>query len=866
MSRPALLLLLSLPLSGLAHDLPLSVATNPTVASALVGADDPVRRGWLTGKVTDAEGKPVEGVTVALKGTSFGTSTTADGSFRLSAQSGSYQLVVSSIGYLTQEVPVTVTGGESTPVPAFTLAVSNQNLSEVTVTGAKSLNQRTVTVGKLPVATLDLPQSAVTVEREVLEQQQVLRLSDALVNVSGLYVTSTTGGTQEELGSRGFAYGSNNTFKNGVRYNNGVMPEASSLERMEVLKGSAAILYGNVAAGGVLNLVTKKPQFEQGGSVGLRVGSFGFWKPIVDVYGAVGKSEKVAFRLNGTYENANSFRDEVKSNRVYVNPSLLFELTPKTTLILEADYLRDNRTPDFGVGAVDYNVLESRSRFLNVPGANNATNQTSATATLTSRLNDAWQIRAVGGFQRYDNEQRTGNRPTGINNGTRPARGTVNTPNYVPAAPKPSLYGNWQRTLGRSETAENYYLAQLDLTGKVRTGFLEHTVLIGADADQYNTQALTFTAQPYDSINVLDRSRTLGKPNNSISSFDALNRNTRTFTNTRRAGFYVQDLMSITEKVKLLAGVRWSYQETPSDVYTYAAPTAADQSVKVTQTRRFDDAFSPRLGLVYQPIKTTALFASYSNSFQPNTGQEVSGAALAPSTFDQYEVGIKNDLFHGLLSANVTAYRIVNSNLAQTYLGQIAGPDGVLRDNVNTNIKELAGEVTSKGVEVDVQSKPMMGWTFITGYSYNHTAYTKSNIYENNSRLRYNPAHTANLSLYYNFGSSFGDNSFLRGLTAGITSYYVGDKLAGRNTRTYDPATGKPWTDGRGNTTSDAFRLISIPDYVLFDASLGYTYDRFSVRVKLANILDELSYNMHDDNSVNPIAPRNFSATASYRF
>ena len=848
MPRTSLLFLLALPLGSFVHAAPLSVVTGPVSGLLTPGTDNPARRGWLTGVVLDVSGKPVEGVSVALKGTSYGATTGADGSFRVSAQAGAYQLVVSSIGYVTQEVAVTVTSGETTPVPAFTLAASNQNLSEVTVTGAKSLNQRAVTVGKLPVATLDLPQSAVTVEREVLEQQQVLRLSDALVNVSGLYVTSTTGGTQEELGSRGFSYGSNNTFKNGVRFNNGVMPEASSLERMEVLKGSAAILYGNVAAGGVLNLVTKKPQFEQGGSVGLRVGSFGFWKPTVDVYGAIGNSKTAAFRLNGTYENADSFRDEVKSNRVYVNPSLLFELTPKTTLILEGDYLRDNRTPDFGVGAIDYNILESRSRFLNTPGTKNATQQTSATATLTSRLSNTWQVRAVAGFQRYDNELLSGNRPVGINNGTRPARGAAGTPTYVPAAPKPSLYGDWQRTLSRTETSENYYLAQLDLTGQFRTGFLGHTVLIGADVDQYETNALTFTAQAYDSINVLDRSKALRQPTNSVSSYDALNRNTRTLGNTRRAGFYVQDLMSITEKVKLLAGVRWSYQETPSDVYTYAAPTAADQTLRVTQqNRRYDDAFSPRLGLVYQPIKTTSLFASYSNSFTPNAAIGVDGSTLRPSIIGQYEVGIKNDLFKGLLSANVTAYKIVNSDQAQTILATAPNynPD-------RPTAQELAGEVTSKGVEVDVQSKPLLGWTFITGYSYNHTAYTKSNIYENGSRLRYNPAHTANLSLYYNFSNSFSDNTFLRGLNAGITTYYVGDKLAGRNTRT--------------TVANDTYRLMSIPNYVLFDASLGYTYERFSVRVKLANILNELSYNLHDDNSVNPIAPRNFAATASYRF
>ena len=119
-------------------------------------------------------------------------------------------------------------------------------------------------------------------------------------------------------------------------------------------------------------------------------------------------------------------------------------------------------------------------------------------------------------------------------------------------------------------------------------------------------------------------------------------------------------------------------------------------------------------------------------------------------------------------------------------------------------------------------------------------------------------AHTANASLYYSFGNVFA-NSTLRGLNAGVTAYYVGDRLAGRNTRTLNPATGLPWP------TADAFKLIALPNYVLFDASLGYAYERFSVRVKLANLLNELSYNVHDDNSINPIAPRNFAATITYK-
>ncbi|UYZ59803.1 TonB-dependent receptor [Hymenobacter latericus] len=800
-----------------------------------------VAHGQVVGRVVLADGQAAEQVSVMVKGTTIGTSTDADGSFRLRLPSGKQTLAVAFLGYVTQEIEVEVPNRSTLSLNTITLAKSAQQLTEVRITETRSINQRPTGVSKMPIRPLDLPQAVLSVNQETLERQQVLRLSDAIVNTPGLYVMAATGGTQEELGGRGFAYGSNNTFKNGVRFNNGIMPEASSLESMEVLKGSTAILYGNVSAGGALNLITKKPKFERGGSVALRTGSFGFWKPMVDVYGAVGQSDKVAYRLNTTYEQGNSFRDGVQSERFYVNPSLLFKLTPKTDLVLEGDHLRDNRTPDFGVGAIDYQVLESRTRFLNLGNARNAASQTSATATLTSRLSNTWQVRGVAGFQRYEVEQRSAARPTNINNGKT----------------NPALRGNWTRNLQRSQNAENYFLGQLDLTGSFHTGFLGHTLLLGADADQYQTRTISYVAAPFDNINVLDLGRELSRPAGAVSGYNDLKRNQLTLGNTRRAGFYAQDLLSISEKLKVLAGLRWSYQETPSDVYTYATG-------KFDENRRFDNAFSPRVGLVYQPIKNTSLFASYANSFQPNTGRDANGASLAPSTFDQYEVGVKNDLFNGALSANVTAYRIVNSNLAQTYLGPlyqadgspVLNADGTVKMNLDANIKELAGEVTSKGLELDVQSKPYLGWSVIAGYSYNMTTYTRSNIYEVGSRLRYNPAHTANLSLFYTF-----EHSLLKGLNAGVTGYYMGDKVAGRNTRLYNPADGKPWPA----STGDAFQLIEVPNYLLFDASLGYTYNRFSLRLKLANLLNELSYNMHDDNSVNPIAPRNYSATFSFK-
>ena len=111
-------------------------------------------------------------------------------------------------------------------------------------------------------------------------------------------------------------------FKNGSRVNSGAMPEVSSLESVEILKGSAAILYGNVAPGGILNMITKKPKFDFGGEVSLRAGSYNLIKPAIDIYGPL--SNKIAYRVNGTFESADSYRDQVSSKRYYINPSLLF--------------------------------------------------------------------------------------------------------------------------------------------------------------------------------------------------------------------------------------------------------------------------------------------------------------------------------------------------------------------------------------------------------------------------------------------------------------------------------------------------------------------------------------------------------------
>jgi len=777
----------------------------------LVLAEDgpPVPAGSVRGRVYTSDRKPAPFVSISVKGTNKGTVSTEEGNFTLRhLPAGEYTLVATFVGLQPQEQSVTVTAGQSADIQ-FALAETARQLNEVQVKGFKSDNQKPVSVGKVAIRPLDLPQAVAVVEREVLERQQTLRLSDVLMNTNGVYVMGTAGGTQEELAGRGFAFNISNTFKNGARFNNAAMPEISALERVEVLKGSGAILFGNVAAGGIINLVTKKPQFQSGGSASVRLGSFGFVKPIIDVYGGIGKGERVAYRLNTTYEQGNSFRDEVKSKRFYVNPSLLINLAPKTSLLLEGDYLYDDRTADFGTGAVNYTIADiPRNRFLGVPWGYNRIEQRSATATLTHQISQNWQVRALASGQRYNSEQFASQRPNGGQ--------FIRTD------------GRWIRGLQRSEVAETYWIGQVDLTGQVTTGAIKHTVLLGADADQYRTSTTAFNPLAvYDTINIYNLNQYRQR-----TDIPTLTARSLTQAPINRVGVYVQDLIAFSTKIKLLAGLRYSYQQTGSQVLTYA-------DNKTTAVTTFDGAVTPRLGLVYQPIPTTSLFVSYANSFNTNTGVDVAGNALPPSFIDQYEAGIKNDLLNGFLSANVTVYQIKNSNLAQTSLAN---------GNTNSSIRELAGEVTSRGVEVDLKTKQMGGLSLLGGYSYNQTRYTASNIYVVGSLLRYNPNHTANASVYYTVQRA----GWAKGLNAGFTAFYMGERVAGRSTRL--------------TVNNDTYRLIPVAAYTQLDASVGYSLARFSVRAKLSNLFNVLSYQIHDDNSVNPIAPRMFSTTLSYRW
>ena len=688
-------------------------------------------------------------------------------------------------------------------------------LKEVIVTTKTKNHPSVVRSGIKP---MDLPQSVQVISGALIEQQQSVRLSDVIKNANGVYVGSARGGSQESFWSRGYDMTANNMFKNGFRFNGGSIPEVASLDKVEILKGSSALLYGNVAPGGILNMVTKTPSFKKGGEIGMQAGSYNFYKPSLDIYGPLNQS--IAYRFVGTYENSESFRDVVKKERYYINPSFLFKLSEKTEIILQGDYLNDDWTPDFGTAIIKKEIIDlPRNLYMGADWSNGKTKQATISGMVKHDFNSNWKLNFNTSFQDY----------------TRTSKGTERI--------QPSDNGNWSRPLGQNRNEETIASEQLNIQGNFATGKIKHQLFTGTDFENAIAEAYTFTFTP----------STYGSGN--IFNFENFNQGTGipestttriVKTTTNRLGIYAQDLITVTEKIKVLAGIRWSWQE--------SQPITSDLLVNTTTdgVKQKDIAFSPRIGIVYQPTKNNSLFASYSDSFTPNTGTTVDGKVLDPSIIKQYEVGVKNDFWKGLFSANVTLYQIVNDNLAQTAEFKANGSV-----NTDTTIKVLSGETKSKGIEIDLTARPITGFSINAGYSYNDMRYTKTSGTNGSfivgDRLVRTPANTANMSFFYTLTSGK-----LKGISFGAIGNYIGKRVGGWNNQVVvDPTT---------FATSINDREIPLSDYTTIDFSVGYNWKKFSLLCKLSNITNELNYTVHENYSVNPIAPRQVLTSLKYKF
>jgi iron complex outermembrane receptor protein len=513
----------------------------------------------------------------------------------------------------------------------------------------------------------------------------------------------------------------------------------------------------------------------------------------------------------------------VKRERYYINPSFLLNISSKTQITLQGDFMNDHWTPDFGTILIGKQIYDlGRNNYYGALWSDGNTKTASTSALLNHSFNKNWKLNFNSSYQNYDREWK----------GTE--RIQITNPN-----------GTWSRPLGQYKNLEAILGEQISLQGCFTTGKIKHQTFSGIDYENSIATAHTFVFSPitFDTINVFSFD-----PNNQTTTEPIAVNTQKVVTTTNRFGIYAQDLISFTEKFKMLAGIRWSWQEAQAETFKLTAnPITITKGIQLQ-----DKAFSPKIGFIYQPDKNTSLFASYSNSFTPNTGTTADLKPIEASIIDQYEVGVKKDFWNGILSTNVTVYQITNSNLAQTAEFKA---DGITL-NTDTTIKVLNGETKSKGIEIDINAKPIEGLNIIAGYSYNDSRYTKTNKVNGGliegDRLVRTPANTANLSFFYNIPAGK-----LKGLSIGAIGNYIGERFGG-------------WNDQYVVNTSGVITIndrdFPIQGYTTVDVSAGYSYKKWSILCKLSNITNELNYTVHENYSINPIAPRQLMTSLKYKF
>ncbi|NUT14109.1 MAG: TonB-dependent siderophore receptor [Cupriavidus sp.] len=552
----------------------------------------------------------------------------------------------------------------------------------------------------------DVPQTVNVVTAEVMRDQHATSMQAALQNVPGVSF-STGDGQRDQVSIRGFTAIADQ-FVDGIRDDALYFRDLSNVDRVEVIKGPAAVLYGRGSSGGLINRVTKKPGID----VTDFALSYGMWadrRAEADV-GRVFADGAAAFRITGAVEKANSYRSQQFLDRKAIAPSLELRVAPETTVLFQADYLEDRRVTDFGIPAYHGRPVDvPASRYYGAANARDAdysqSRVFSGTATINHRFNENWSIRNATRYYHYSLD-----RNNTLTSAVNEAAGTL-TMNH----------GNVRRE-------EHGWFNQTDLIQKATIFGTKHEILYGMEIGQQNKDQVNNTKQvpgTFDLFNpvlpVLPRLAPGTPTTSNLGIFDTL-------------AFYTQDMITLSEQWKALVGVRYDnfQQETRNRI-------AGQRDLS-----RSDSAWSPRAGLVWQPSKAQSYYVSWSKSFQPS-GEAFALAAnnadLAPETTNNTEVGAKYDWLNGKASTTISVFRLERSNI------KVSSPNNVLIP---------IGEQRTDGVEVSGAAELGSGWRMLAGYAYLDATVTKSTIALQGKRATITPRHSGNLWVTKDLGHGFG--------------------------------------------------------------------------------------------------------------
>jgi len=750
----------------------------------------------------------------------------------------------------------------ATPQIAAAQAQREQTLPEVKVQGAPDSgfkNDSTSSGTRTETPLRDIPQFINTVPQEVLRSQGINSMADALRTVPGITMTAPEGGTQanDNFWIRGLPAGGD-IFMDSVRNVGQYNHDLFNVESVEVLKGPSGLMFGRGSAGGVINEVSKTPLLYGLKEAGFVLGTFGQKRATADLNVKTGESS--AFRLNALLEDSDSFRDGVNVRKVGIAPTLRLGIGTQTDITLSYYYLRDDGVTDYGqpnLGAVNgfRPAPISPRKYFGITALDYTNLSTQiATAKIDHRINDSVAIRETlrwAGYKRNMEATIAQN----LNDGPGPASKAITA-----TTPVERIFAVRNHSKSR-DNDDTMLVSQTELTWKLSTGAVKHTVLGGLELGQEKLHRWNYNFCKPGTYNFAKNAcgaqiaaapflpgvlapLTSPNPSDAYPAFDKVpNFTTDTFANT--TALYVQDQVEFTPAWKAVAGLRWENYKTGYDNFrsltglpaAVTAPTATNPGTPAS-LRKSDSMTSGRAGLIWQPTKAQSYYVSWGNSYNPagelgvygGTGLNLTNATIntEPEENVNSELGAQWDFSNGI-RVRSALFRNEKKNARVT-------------DPVTGGLAVLSGKQRIDGLEMEVAGSVTRDWDVT--YS---AAYMDGDIINGGTVTAIGGTTLAGKEVPVpHFGSSLWSVYRLGG------GWEAGGGYVQSSTR---------WLN-TGNTGQ-------IPGYTIVNAMLGYVQKKYDVRLNIYNLFDKTYYVGGYENNpsfIVPGSPRAATVTVRYRF
>jgi catecholate siderophore receptor len=668
--------------------------------------------------------------------------------------------------------------------------------------------EATATASKTLTALRDLPQSISIVTSDQIQDQAMQSLTDVVRYAPGVGAAQGEGNRDNPI------FRGNSTtadlFVDGIRDDVEYFRDLYNVERVEVLKGPNGMIFGRGAVGGLINRVTRQANGERVREFALQGYSEGGGRLTGDVGDALG--DRMALRVTALYEDSDSYRDDVKFERVGINPTMSLILGEKTRLRLGYEYYDYDRVADRGIPSFQGQPSDADPAiFFGDPHQSpTAATVNSLTAAFEHRFTDSSSLVNRTRWADYDKMYQNVYAATALT-----ADGTVGIEAY-----------------NQHNLRENFF-NQTDFVIDFDSRGVAHTLLVGAefglqDTDNQRDNGLFDFGGPPPTTTPASTNQRLYVPfSDPRTSFPVIFAHVPTAASpnpafnhieTTQASVYVQDQIRFSPRWQAVVGVR--YDNVEIEFNNLNPPTAASPARIVTE----DDLVSPRAGLIYQPTGAISIYASYTMATLPRAGAQMNGltpsnAAFDPEEWENSEVGVKWDVGPGL-AATAAIYRLDRTNV-------------IAPDPNNATVSILVDGQRTQGLELGLTGRITDAWSVAGGYAYQDAEITEtqSATIIDGARIGQVPEHTFSLWNRYDFTPRWG---------IGLGVIYSSDQfVAIENLAT--PASN-----------------VTLPSYTRVDAALYWSInDAFRLQANVENLLDEEYFpNAHNNNNITPGSPR----------